>query len=294
MVSEQILDFPPTLSHRLRGPKTMIWGCGFFAYSWKLRAYSGAFLLTIDNFSFFSYNWSFFAYSFSFFTYNWSFFTCSGKVHLIRALRGRKQGSWTVSKKAPTVSKKASPIIILNDFMLCFCVHMGSQENINTKTEWVLRRSPAIYLFWTHVSGLPVEVHWKFFIRVVYLCEPPWAPCSVNTFWPILARKHVHSWVSTFVVWVPFWPCGNGCNLHKTSRRFPHLSENSSNIVMLFLIQIPSSLLTHHPWSPPFLDWLITTTIGNLSAWFVNQVRRLHFTLQILDVKHEIETYMTT
>ena len=27
-------------------------GCGFFPYSWKLPAYSGAFLLTIDNFSF--------------------------------------------------------------------------------------------------------------------------------------------------------------------------------------------------------------------------------------------------
>ena len=28
-------------------------GCGFFAYSWKLPACNGAFLLTIDNFSFF-------------------------------------------------------------------------------------------------------------------------------------------------------------------------------------------------------------------------------------------------
>ena len=37
-----------------------------FAYNWKLPAYSGAFLLTIDNFSFFAYNWSFFAYNFSF------------------------------------------------------------------------------------------------------------------------------------------------------------------------------------------------------------------------------------
>ena len=27
-------------------------GCGLFAYSWKLPAYSGAFLLTVDNFSF--------------------------------------------------------------------------------------------------------------------------------------------------------------------------------------------------------------------------------------------------
>ena len=78
----------------------------FFAYSWKLPAYSVAFLLTIDNFSFFAYNWSFFAYSFSFFTYNWSFFAYSGKVRLIKALRNCKQRSLTVSKKTPTVSKK--------------------------------------------------------------------------------------------------------------------------------------------------------------------------------------------
>ena len=84
-------------------------GCSFFGYSWKLPAYSGAFLLTVDNFSFFTYNWSFFAYSFSFSAYSWSFSAYSGKVRLIRALRDCKQRSLTVSKKAPTVSKKASP-----------------------------------------------------------------------------------------------------------------------------------------------------------------------------------------
>ena len=88
------------------GPRT---GCGIFAYSWKLPAYSGAFVLTINKFSFFTYNWSFFAYSFSFFTYNWSFFAYSGKVRLISALRDCKPRSLTVSKKAQTVSKKASP-----------------------------------------------------------------------------------------------------------------------------------------------------------------------------------------
>ena len=31
----------------------------FFAYCWKLPAYSGAFLLTFDNFSFCTYSWSF-------------------------------------------------------------------------------------------------------------------------------------------------------------------------------------------------------------------------------------------
>ena len=84
-------------------------GCGFSAYSWKLPAYSGASLLTVDNFSFFAYNWSFFAYNFSFLTHNWSFFAYSWKARLIRALRDCKQRSLTVSKKAPTVSKKASP-----------------------------------------------------------------------------------------------------------------------------------------------------------------------------------------
>ena len=38
-----------------------------------------------------------------------AFFTYSGKMHLIRALRDCKQRSLAVSKKAPTVSKKASP-----------------------------------------------------------------------------------------------------------------------------------------------------------------------------------------
>ena len=83
----------------------------FFAYSWKLPAYSGAFLLTIDNLSFFTYNLSCFALNFSFLTYSWSFFAYSGKVLLIRALRDCKQRSLTVSKKAPTVSKEASPIL---------------------------------------------------------------------------------------------------------------------------------------------------------------------------------------
>ena len=80
----------------------------FFAYSWKLPAYSGAFSLTIDNFSFLTHSWSFFAYNFSFFAYSWSFFAYSGKASLIRTLRDCKQRSLTVSKKAPTVSKQAS------------------------------------------------------------------------------------------------------------------------------------------------------------------------------------------
>ena len=71
--------------------QTVLIGCGFFAYSWKLPAYSGAFLLTVDNFSFFTYSWSFFAYSLkaSLLTVG-AFFAYSGKLHLIRALRDCK------------------------------------------------------------------------------------------------------------------------------------------------------------------------------------------------------------
>ena len=72
------------------------YGRSFFAYSWKLPAYSGAFLLTIDSLTVLAL-WltvgAFFAYSFSFFTCSGSFFAYSGKVRLIRALR-------TVSQEA--------------------------------------------------------------------------------------------------------------------------------------------------------------------------------------------------
>ena len=77
-------------------------------------------LLTVDNFSFFTYNWSFFAYSFSFSTYSWSFFAYSGRMRLLMALRDCKQRSSTVSKKAPTVSKKASPNSLCMGFFLYF------------------------------------------------------------------------------------------------------------------------------------------------------------------------------
>ena len=74
-------------------PTSKIWqlhicGCGFFAYSWKLPAYSGAFLLTVDHFSIFTYNWSFFAYNFSFFAYNWSLFCLQWKSASNKGLKG--------------------------------------------------------------------------------------------------------------------------------------------------------------------------------------------------------------
>ena len=61
-----------------------LFGCNFFAYSWKLPAYS----LTVDTFGFVAYNWSFFVYSFSFFTYKWSFFAYSAKSASNKRLKG--------------------------------------------------------------------------------------------------------------------------------------------------------------------------------------------------------------
>ena len=72
------------------------------------------FYLQLTIFRIFTNNWSFFVYNFSFFAYNWSFFAYSVKVCLIRALRDCKQRSLTVSKKAPTVSKKLTPKMFLN------------------------------------------------------------------------------------------------------------------------------------------------------------------------------------
>ena len=117
LLREKQGNWTPTHLHRPRSklPDTWDlvlckWAAAFFAYSWRLPAYSGAFLPTVDNFSFFACSWSSFAYSFSFSTYSWSFCDYSGKVRLIRPLRDCKQRSLTVSKKAPTVSRKASPL----------------------------------------------------------------------------------------------------------------------------------------------------------------------------------------
>ena len=106
--SESVLGYSRNSS---RSSETYYNGCSFFAYSWKLPTYSGAFLLTVDNFSFFAYNFSFSTCSFSFFTYSWSFFAYSGKVHLIRALRDCKQRSLTVSKKSPNCKQKNFPLL---------------------------------------------------------------------------------------------------------------------------------------------------------------------------------------
>ena len=82
--------------------ETPVWklGCGFSAYSWKLPAYSGAFLLTVDNFSFLLTVLAFLLTVLVFLLTVGAFFACSGKVRLIRALRDCKQRSLTVSKNS--------------------------------------------------------------------------------------------------------------------------------------------------------------------------------------------------
>ena len=89
-------------------------GCSFFAYSWKLPAYSGAYLLTSNNVSLFTYSGSFFNYILSFFYVQLELFGLQWEVRLISALRDCKQRSLTVSKKTPTVSRKASPLFFFS------------------------------------------------------------------------------------------------------------------------------------------------------------------------------------
>ena len=78
------------------GRKAIAYGCGFFAYSWKLPSYNGALLLTVDDFCFFSCSWSCFGLQ-------WEAASNKG-------LKGLEAKKLNCKQKAPTVSKKASPI----------------------------------------------------------------------------------------------------------------------------------------------------------------------------------------
>ena len=64
VLSIEFLKAVPLCTEHLKTLNPLkIWlkkGCGFFAYSWKLPAYSGALLLTVDNFSFIAYNFAFY------------------------------------------------------------------------------------------------------------------------------------------------------------------------------------------------------------------------------------------
>ena len=77
------------------GPKLL-----FFAYSCKHPAYSGAFLLTVDNLGFFTYNFSFLLTILALLLTVGAFLAYNGKVRLIRALKDCEQRSLTVRKKS--------------------------------------------------------------------------------------------------------------------------------------------------------------------------------------------------
>ena len=70
-----------------------------------------SFLLTIDRVGAFLLTIGAFHLQLLSFTYSWSFLAYNGKVRLISDLRDCKQRSLTVSKQAPTASKKASPLL---------------------------------------------------------------------------------------------------------------------------------------------------------------------------------------
>ena len=163
-------------------------GCSFFAYSWKLPAYGGAFLLTVpayggaflltvDNFSFFAYNWSFFASIFCFLTYSWSFFAYSPKVRLIRALRDCKQRSFIVSKKAPTASEKASPIILW--LRVCSCLPAFACACARLSAFWTpLQRACPIRAKPIQIFGSPQMWFWP---QLVFWRVPPIPHCDWRT-----------------------------------------------------------------------------------------------------------------
>ena len=143
-----------------------------FAYSWKLPAYSGAFLLSVDNFSFFTYSGAFLLTVLAFLLTVGVFFAYSGKLRLIRALRDCKQRSLTVSKKTPTVSQKASPV-------------MNSKVRARQKRKRA--RSSASYL----IKLLPLQkcetqrpkTHRHFFWDAVFLLTVGSFLLTVELFW---------------------------------------------------------------------------------------------------------------
>ena len=97
--------FPPCAS-------ASVIGCGLFAYNESFLLTVELFYLQLTILAFFllQLELKVLDYNFSLFTYSWSFSAYSGKVRLIRALRGCKRRSLTVRKKAPTASKETSPV----------------------------------------------------------------------------------------------------------------------------------------------------------------------------------------
>ena len=96
--------------------------------------------------SFFAYScvWELFCLQFELFCLQLSFFAYSGKGHLTSTSTDRKQRSSTVTKKAPTVSKNASPENVTEDVFdssrislvfQCFLHLIGEKVSENQKGE---------------------------------------------------------------------------------------------------------------------------------------------------------------
>ena len=116
------------------------------ARNFQSRSKSRIFLIfgPSGNFSFSTYNWSFFAYNLSFLTYNWSSFAYNGKVRLISALRDCKQRTLTVSKQAPTVSKKFPPLACseLHKHVIKHCLSARALSYSNSRFATLCEKSP--------------------------------------------------------------------------------------------------------------------------------------------------------
>ena len=77
---------------------------------WKLPAYSGAFLLTVEIFSCFTYSWSFSAYSCSLFCLQLELFYLQWESASTKGLKGTvSKKKLNCKQKTPTVSKQKFP-----------------------------------------------------------------------------------------------------------------------------------------------------------------------------------------
>ena len=199
----------------------LVWG-GFFACGWKLPAYSGALLLTVDKFCFFTYSWSFFAHSFSFSTYSCSFFTYSGKVRLIGALRDCKPRSLTVKS-------------ILTLF------HADFGKGFPSRTLW---RGPS----------------WKCPSPRSVLCPLLYGTMQFSTGrtgrkgahkrgeegWPAEGAKRRKGRVKTGQYYL-----SNSSPRPSLKCWFQHLSAGFGTFDIFFLFKVPTSISSPHPWSIP-------------------------------------------
>ena len=242
-----------------------VFGCSFCAYS-------GAFLLAVGN-------WSFFAYSFSFFTCNWSFFAYGGKVHLIRPLRDCKQRSLTVSKKAPTVSKKDSPLVfagVRGTFRIfrSFPVPEGPnlEKNQSRLNAWKFQ-----VFAWNFQSHLKTSISLEIFnpnfvnshkIRGLVggsleIFNLAWKCHSFNLAWKFQSRRAI---LKFFKIWA-FWGIGFESLISKirptcfvVTGRAGRMASDGFTFSSLSLCAVALYLRKHTPTSTPLVHQLHVST----------------------------------